>query len=911
MLFATLSSLCAYNTELEAVSCEAEMSMTDDCYDQNGDLIITNFETNFERQPYLQNLLSFEEGTAQVVIKWRIGLAQEDAVNTIDELDQESICYDVPFIHATGYYANTDYITTYEENDNFKEDVTDLPDLLDGNSQYLDYQICLWEVIDPTISDEINLDSEMCHIASSNGNLTRTNKTYCKLFTYKMYDNEEDDLHKTRKYPVAFPGMDFTFKSDQVLTSNTTYKYIVSCDASSPTVTGYFTTPPNPGTAFSNDDPLKIWVQGDAGSANGDQGKMKEAFLKYTQNWENFTNDTEGSQHFNGTDLILSLGDNAYGGSVPTDVDEGADYSFQEALFDPFEKILKYIPYFPALGNHETAYGQIQDYYDIFDLPVYNGTIDVTDNGEVVSNDLETEEFYSFDYGNVHFISLNSQAENDFQIEHMKVWLENDLCTNANNSDTKWTIVYAHAPIFTSGPRENRSTWNLALDGDKAEGYIETMAIDMMQILQDYDVDLVLSGHNHMFERSYFLEHLEGVTDSDNTNDVSVNNNTNEVTDLYNKVKVLDNDDDYNKTGTSNNGTVFITCGSSCKHERIYDSDHTQSSDAACNEVIFKTYNTKFFDHPVMKQFYDEQCGVSDEDEDIDVINGNRALIDIGSLSIEITEDLLTGKYIGFDDNGNFVELDEFTINKPSSSSASIITSITANLKVYLEGAWAAPSSEGLMSTSLYDAGLLPLSQPYNVAPYNYDGNESVTEMPDNVVDWVLVEIGEGEIVEIDNSAKFQLNAPEQKAALLLSNGNIINPSTSEPLIFDNLYSNTEYHIAIRHRNHLDIVSNEPYIYHPCNPSINIDFTTSSEITAGLFQIKLIEDIDAYAMYVGDYTQDGIIQVSDHDAWKDNPAQLNGYYITDGTLDGIVQLTDDDVWRPNKAKIGYLTSPDE
>ena len=45
------------------------------------------------------------------------------------------------------------------------------------------------------------------------------------------------------------------------------------------------------------------------------------------------------------------------------------------------------------------------------------------------------------------------------------------------------------------------------------------------------------------------------------------------------------------------------------------------------------------------------------------------------------------------------------------------------------------------MSTTLRDNFLLPLSQPFNVPPWNYNGMESVASIPPDVVDWVLLEL--------------------------------------------------------------------------------------------------------------------------------------------------------------------------
>ena len=60
-------------------------------------------------------------------------------------------------------------------------------------------------------------------------------------------------------------------------------------------------------------------------------------------------------------------------------------------------------------------------------------------------------------------------------------------------------------------------------------------------------------------------------------------------------------------------------------------------------------------------------------------------------------------------------------------------------LKLYLEGAF----RNGEMTTDLNDQNLIPLSQPFSGSPWNYTGSESVTDIPDDAVDWVLLDIRE------------------------------------------------------------------------------------------------------------------------------------------------------------------------
>lgn len=219
------------------------------------------------------------------------------------------------------------------------------------------------------------------------------------------------------------------------------------------------------------------------------------------------------------------------------------------------------------------------------------------------------------------------------------------------------------------------------------------------------------------------------------------------------------------------------------------------------------------------------------------------------------------------------------------------------NIVIFLEGA--TDFNTGLMSNNLQTQNLLPQSQPYNVAPYNYAGTEMLNPSLANfsIVDWVLVEMRSG----TPSLAQANTVVVETKAGLLLTTGEIIG-TDGNAITFDNLTNETAYHICIRHRNHLDILSNEPVIY---NGSIDYDFTANITNAFGPAQQKLAPNGKA-ALWASDYTQDGTIQVSDFDAWRTTPAQLDTYSILDGNLDGVVQVTDSDLWFPNKAKIGII-----
>jgi|GEM_PF-2169906 len=213
----------------------------------------------------------------------------------------------------------------------------------------------------------------------------------------------------------------------------------------------------------------------------------------------------------------------------------------------------------------------------------------------------------------------------------------------------------------------------------------------------------------------------------------------------------------------------------------------------------------------------------------------------------------------------------------------------TLNFKVFLEGAY--NDITGEMNTYLLDQNLLPLQSPYREAPYNYSGNDSITnntDFPTNTVDWVLIEARSpfSEIVE-------------EQVAFLLADGNIVN-MLGDPLEFSSIVPNETYYFVVRHRNHLDILSNAVLIE---TTQINYDFTTATDQAFGIAQQK--ESVDGKVMmYGGDFNHDGVIQVSDADLWLQTPALLNTYQNVDSNLDGVVQNTDYDIWIANKAKLG-------
>ena len=97
--------------------------------------------------------------------------------------------------------------------------------------------------------------------------------------------------------------------------------------------------------------------------------------------------------------------------------------------------------------------------------------------------------YYSFNYGNVHFIILNT---NDYQWNELSetqlAWLEDDL---KKSQDYDFRIVAMHRGVYTSGPHLYEYNDILALTNQ------------LTPIFDKYNVDLVLQGHDHTYGLTY------------------------------------------------------------------------------------------------------------------------------------------------------------------------------------------------------------------------------------------------------------------------------------------------------------------------------------------------------------------------------------------------------------------------
>ncbi|RMI09326.1 MAG: hypothetical protein D6681_07215, partial [Calditrichaeota bacterium] len=207
-------------------------------------------------------------------------------------------------------------------------------------------------------------------------------------------------------------------------------------------------------------------------------------------------------------------------------------------------------------------------------------------------------------------------------------------------------------------------------------------------------------------------------------------------------------------------------------------------------------------------------------------------------------------------------------------------------LKVYLQGPYDALA--GQMTTYLSDNNLLPLTQPYNQAPWNYPGTESVTAIPAGVTDWVLVELRSG------------LSATPvvgRRAAFLRNDGKVVDLDGASPVSF-NLAAG-DYYLVLYHRNHLAIMSATPQPVH--KSSDLYDFTTAQTRAYGTNPMREVAP-GVFALRSGDGDGDGDVDAADKNLiWRPNNGTTWSYSKrADFNLDGGIDALDLNLmWRPN------------
>ena len=236
----------------------------------------------------------------------------------------------------------------------------------------------------------------------------------------------------------------------------------------------YFVTLPVSGT----ESLYRIAAVGDCGNNSVNQRAVRDQLIQYLGD--------------NDLNAWILLGDNAYS--------TGRDAEFQSNFFNIYkDNLLPKYPLYPTPGNHDYYDGDSTEekvqhthqvaYYQNFTMPV---------DGEAGGVASHNPAFYSFDLGNIHFLSLDSYGieEDKYRLYDtlgpQVEWIKRDLEANAHKG---WVIAYWHHPPYTMGSHNS----------DREEELVHIRE-NFIRILERYGVDLIICGHSHDYERSKLIK---------------------------------------------------------------------------------------------------------------------------------------------------------------------------------------------------------------------------------------------------------------------------------------------------------------------------------------------------------------------------------------------------------------------
>jgi len=211
------------------------------------------------------------------------------------------------------------------------------------------------------------------------------------------------------------------------LSPGTTYCYTLENERAMTAPTGFRTAPDPEST-----EPIRFLAFGDSGGGGADQSALRDQMYEFP------------------FELMIHTGDLAY--------EDGTIGQLEDTVFGVYNELFKNLPFFPASGNHDYNTNRGAPFRQVFALP-------------------NEERWYSYDWGRIHFVALDTEEDYATQM----AWLEQDLAT----TDQPWKIVYLHRPPYSSGEH----------------GSDTGLRAKLAPVLERHGVQLVLAGHDHDYER--------------------------------------------------------------------------------------------------------------------------------------------------------------------------------------------------------------------------------------------------------------------------------------------------------------------------------------------------------------------------------------------------------------------------
>jgi hypothetical protein len=260
----------------------------------------------------------------------------------------------------------------------------------------------------------------------------------------------------TRLFPATQTGLSYDFYQHEArltsLTPATRYLYDVLVGGTDVTPgQDAFSTAPPAGTGS-----VRFIAFGDSGIGSLAQRQLATRMIADT------------------FDFSIHTGDVAYG--TAEGVGGGSYRQFDDWVFGIYGPWMRSRSFSPSIGNHDDEVASARPYRDVFVLPTNGATTTYPDH---------SERFYSYDYGPIHFVSLDTELafQDPARRNAQLAWLDADLAATSQ----PWRIVYLHRPPYSAGPHHGS---DLAVRNAFAP------------IFERHHVQLVVAGHEHDYERS-------------------------------------------------------------------------------------------------------------------------------------------------------------------------------------------------------------------------------------------------------------------------------------------------------------------------------------------------------------------------------------------------------------------------
>ncbi len=166
-------------------------------------------------------------------------------------------------------------------------------------------------------------------------------------------------------------------------------------------------------------------------------------------------------------------------------VDDGANEDYWTWALDDANGVAQGMAMTPAAGNHE-AKSEVEGITDANPIVSHFNLANVPEG-----QDLSTGVYYSYVYKNATFVVLNT---NDLEGNSLSSAQYNWAYDTLANADTEWKIVLMHKSPYSNGPHQT--------DDD-----VLAIRSQINSLAAATDVDVVLSGHDHVYNRTPYLAH--------------------------------------------------------------------------------------------------------------------------------------------------------------------------------------------------------------------------------------------------------------------------------------------------------------------------------------------------------------------------------------------------------------------